>query len=139
MPTSTLSEVKLRSEVDMMRTSRSNTISSIGRRSVRDETRADDLLHPAAILAAGGTFVEAEQAVDFGLVQHARGLRRLNLVTRGLATRGLCAPRRSQFFVGLRFVGCVAHWTSIWVNRTSVMRAGAAARLARAISSSRRR
>ena len=33
MPTSTLSEVKLRRLVDMMRTSRSNTISSIGRRS----------------------------------------------------------------------------------------------------------
>ena len=39
MPTSTLSEVKLRSEVDMMRTSRSNTISSIGRRSY--ETRPE--------------------------------------------------------------------------------------------------
>ena len=33
MPTSTLSLVKLRSVVDMMRTSRSNTISSIGSRS----------------------------------------------------------------------------------------------------------
>src|ERR1700727_1692029 len=30
MPTSTLSEVKLRSDVDMMRTSRSNTISRLG-------------------------------------------------------------------------------------------------------------
>lgn len=39
IPTSTLSEVKLRRLVDMMRTSRSNTISSIGRRSY--ETRPE--------------------------------------------------------------------------------------------------
>ena len=42
---------------------------------VGHEAGADDLLHAGAVFAAGGSFVEAEQAVDFGLVEHARGLR----------------------------------------------------------------
>ena len=91
---------------------------------------------PGAVFAAGGTFVEAEQAVDLGLVEHARGL---PAVLAGLGALGLRAPRGGQFFVGLLRFRFVAHWISIWVNSTSVMRAGAAARLARPISSSRRR
>ena len=98
---------------------------------VRDEAGADDLLHPGAVLAAGGTFVEAEQAIDLGLVEHARGLGRLfSPASAGLGL-GLRAPRGGQFFVGLLRFRFVAHWISIWVNSTSVMRAGAAARLAR--------
>ena len=56
-----------------------------------------------------------------------------------LGLLGLRTPRGGQFLVGLLRFRFVAHWISIWVNSTSVMRAGAAARLARAMSSSRRR
>ena len=49
----------------------------------------------------------------------------------GLGDFGLRAPRGGQFLVGLLRFRFVAHWISIWVNSTSVMRAGAAARLAR--------
>ena len=85
MPTSTLSEVKLRRrgghdphqpvEHDLQHR----------QALVGDEPRADDLLHAGAVLAAGGSFVEAQQAVDLGLVEHARRL--------GWRSRRLAAPR----------------------------------------------
>ncbi len=91
---------------------------------VGDEAGADDLLHAGAVLAARGTVVEAEQAVDLGLVEHARRLprRRRRLARRRRSPR----PRRRRAL--RRSAGrsrFVAHWISIWVNSTSVTCAGA--------------
>ena len=67
------------------------------------------------------------------------GLRGVGCGNASVAVIGFRAPGGGEVFVGLLLFRLVAHWISIWVNRTSVMRAGAAARLARAISSSRNR
>ena len=84
---------------------------------------------PGAVLAAGGTVVEAEQAVDLGLVEHARGLAGWRCRPRRRSPRPRRRPvPRPTAAVSL---GVVAHWISIWVNSTSVTRAGAAAMLAR--------
>ena len=121
----------------MMRTSRSNTISSIGRRSY--ETRPELMIFCIPVRfspPAGPSSKPSRLSISAWLSTRAgwAGGRRL-------AAFGLGAPGGGQFFVGLlpAVRGVVAHWISIWVNSTSVMRAGAAARLARPISSSRSR
>ena len=118
---------------------------------VGDQARADDALDAAAVLAGRRSVVETEQAVDFGLVQHPGRLRAVGGGGRvvsaiGFRAVGLRAPGRGKVFVGLTAgrlpVRCVlrsAHWISSSVNSTSFTCAGAAATLARAISSSRRR
>ena len=78
----------------------------------------DDAVHAGAVAIVGRAVGVAEQIIDLALVQ------RLGDVVRGRVPLG---------------VRIVAHWTSNSVNRTSTTRAGAAARLARAISCSRRR
>ncbi len=113
---------------------------------VGHQARADDPLDAGAVLAVRRPVVEAEQAVDLGLVEHPRRLRAVALGRRIAAAFDLGAPGGGQIFVRLPALGgaprgvCrAAHCTSSSVNSTSLTLAGAAATAARAISSSRSR
>ena len=66
------------------------------------------LCMPVRVLTARRAIVEAQQAVDFRLIEHTGGLG-----WRFVIAFGLGAPRRSQFFVGLGWVPGIAHWISI--------------------------
>ena len=92
---------------------------------VGHQTGADDPLHPGSAVAAGRPVIETQQAVDLRLVQYPGWL---SLVTRRIV---LCSQRGREFRA--------THCTINSINRTSTTRVGAAAMLARAISSSRSR
>ena len=83
---------------------------------IGNEAGADDALHAGLLGAAGRVVAKSEQAVDLGLLEHAAGR-----IFHGKSNRG------------------AAHCTSSSVKSTFSTRAGWAAILVRATSSSRRR
>ena len=119
MPTSTLSEVKLRRLVDMMRTSRSNTISSIGRRSY--DTRPELMIFcmPVRASPSAGPLSKPSRLSISAWFSSRAGLRRCRpAVSASVSAPQAAASSSSDCSV------CSAHWTSIWVNSTSLTLAG---------------